>query len=233
MEYQILLVEDNLAIATAVKTALSQEDFNVIIATDGQKAIDLFKQHSIDLVLLDLLLPNIRGEDVLKYIRQKNNTPIIIISMKSSDIEKAINLGLGADDYLAKPFSMVELIARVKAVIRRSKMSESIKREGSFVVGSLTIDLDSYTVSKNNVFISLTTKEFELLKVFITFPDKVFSVEDLYRLVWHEDKPISKNVINVHIKNLREKIEDNPKKPNYIITHWGFGYKLNHKVDRL
>ncbi len=121
MDYQILLVEDNVSIASAIKAALTQENFVVTSVYDGQQAIELFAKNAYDLVLLDLFLPSVRGEDVLKYIRQKSDTPIIIISMKSSDTEKAINLGLGADDYLSKPFSMIELIARTKAVIRRSK----------------------------------------------------------------------------------------------------------------
>jgi len=233
MGYKILLVEDNEAILESIKLKLEEEQFHVITATNGQEAIEHFDAFSFDLVLLDLLLPELSGSNVLQYIRKKSDVPIIIISMKSTDVEKAINLGLGADDYLAKPFSMLELLARVKAVIRRSKHSNAVKVQNIYKVGDLLVNLNNFSVKNGDHMINLTTKEFEIFKLFILNSDKVFSKKDIFRLVWHEDDSRNDNVINVHIKNLREKIEKDPNYPEYIMTLWGFGYKLGQKVSKV
>lgn len=232
MNYNILLVEDNPSVITAIQTALEQEEFSLTVATDGQKAIEVFHKQAFDLVLLDLLLPSTRGEDVLRMIRKKSGTPVIIISMKNSDVEKAINLGLGADDYLTKPFSMIEMIARIKAVMRRSKQVQSIKILGEFKIKDIVVNFDDYTIYKHGKRVSLTIKEFELFKILATNPDKVFSKDELFRLVWHEESYEKNNSINVHIKNLRDKIEDDIKDPQYVITYWGFGYKIGPEVKR-
>lgn len=230
MNYHILLVEDNPSVITAIQTALEQEEFSLTVATDGQKAIEIFNKQSFDLVLLDLLLPSLRGEDVLRIIRKRSGTPVIIISMKNSDVEKAINLGLGADDYLTKPFSMIEMIARIKAVIRRSNQVQSIKTLGEFKIKDIVVNFDDYTIYKRGLRVNLTIKEFELFKILATNPDKVFSKDELFRLVWHEENYEKNNSINVHVKNLRDKIEDDIKNPEYIITYWGFGYKIGPEV---
>lgn len=232
MSYHILLVEDNPSVISAIETVLQREEFTLKIAKDGQEAIDIFNKNLFDLVLLDLLLPTLSGEEVLRSIRRKSGTPVIIISMKSSDIEKAINLGLGADDYLTKPFSMIEMIARIKAVIRRTKQAQSVTPSGECKVKDIIVNFDDYSIHKNNSLIKLTTKEFEIFKILVTNPEKVFSKDELFRLVWHEDNYGKNNSINVHIKNLREKIEDDYRHPRYIITHWGFGYKIGFEVTK-
>lgn len=233
MEYKILLIEDNLAIAESIKVHLQSEHFLVSLAKNGEEAIKIFNESNFDLILLDLLLPEISGEEVLNYIRKKSNVPIIIISMKSSDIEKVINLGLGADDFMSKPFSMLELIARVKAVIRRSKRNE-IKDKGEiYKVGEYLVNFDDFTVKLNNKNISLTTKEFEIFRLLITNPNKVFSKSDIYSIIWKDISSNIDNVLNVHIRNLREKIEPNPEDPEYVLTVWGFGYKMGMKVTKV
>lgn len=233
MNYNILIIEDNLAISTSIGEALRNDYFNPFVAYSGKEAMSIFKSTHIDLVLLDLLLPDINGEDLLKEFRKRSNVPVIIISMKTSDVEKAINFGLGADDYLSKPFSMLELLSRIKAVLRRTKSSDAVENKFIYQFGQIIINLNDYSVMKNNQRIMLTTKEFDLLKTMILNPNKLYSKSDLYRLVWHEDNPKNENIINVHIKRLRSKIEDNLERPQYIQTLWGFGYRLGKEVVKL
>lgn len=230
MNYHILLVEDNPSVIDAINDALEKEEFKLTVARDGQEAIEIFNRHSFDLVLLDLMLPYTSGDEVLRIIRRKSGTPVIIISMKNSDVEKAINLGLGADDYLTKPFSMIEMIARIKAVMRRAKQAHSITTIGEYKIKDIIVNFDDYTIYKKGVRIPLTIKEFTLFKILATNPEKVFSKDELFRLVWHEESYDKNNSINVHIKNLRDKIEDDSKNPEYVVTYWGFGYKIGQDV---
>jgi two-component system response regulator VicR len=233
MEYNILLIEDNLAICKSIVTTLSTEQFNIEVANDGKTAFEKFDLKVYDLILLDLILPDINGEDLLQSFRKKSNVPVIIISMKSSDIEKAINLGLGADDFLTKPFSMLELTARVKAVIRRTRYFEALKRSDVYKFSDYILNLKDFTVSKDNVPIFLTNKEFEILKTLVIGNEKVFTKKDLYRLVWNEDGTDIDNVINVYINRLRTKINDDSKHPMIIKTVWGFGYKIGVDVIKI
>lgn len=229
MQDKILLVEDDPSISEMVTNFLSKEGFYVIHASDGKEAMDLFEQQTFDLVLLDLMLPKQNGIDCLKEMRNQSLVPVLIISAKDSDLDKAIGLGFGADDYLAKPFSLIELLARVKASIRRateySNHKEKIKQQ-MVKIHELTIDVDNYHVSKNGVAIKLTSKEWDILNLFIQNPTKVFTKEQIYRLVWKEEYYGEENVINVHMSRLREKIEDDPANPIYIETLWGIGYRL-------
>jgi len=233
MKYNILLIEDNLSIANSIVESLENDQFNVIAATTGASAYDKYDLMIYDLILLDLMLPDANGEDLLQAFRKKGNTPVIIISMKSSDIEKAINLGLGADDFLTKPFSMLELVARIKAVIRRTKYFEATKRNDIYQFDDYYLNLNNYTLTKNNEVIHLTNKEFEILKTLVVGSNKVYSKKDLYRLVWNEEGEKSDNVINVHINRLRTKIGDNLDHPLFIKTIWGFGYKIGVDVVKI
>ena len=226
MVQKVLIVEDNLLISRSIESKLKEEMFDVKCVFDGEEAIKQFDLAAYDVVLLDLMLPKVNGEAVLKHIRSKGDVPIIIISTKDTDVEKAINLGLGADDYLAKPFSMLELIARVKAVLRRSKKSQDKEIKQKYSFGSLEVNLNNFEVKKDGKTIDLTLKEFEILKLLLTHPDQTFSKQQMYRIVWGEEYYYNDNVINVHIRRLREKIEDDPSNPLVIITMWGFGYKL-------
>ncbi len=233
MKYNILLIEDNLSICKSIITTLENDQFNVVMANDGKTAHEKFDTMPYDLILLDLILPDANGEDLLQAFRRKSNVPVIIISMKSSDIEKAINLGLGADDFLTKPFSMLELTARVKAVIRRTKYFEASKKSDSYTFEDYELNLSNYTLTKNKSLIYLTNKEFEILKTLVVGFNRVYSKRDLYRLVWNEEGSENDNVINVHINRLRTKICDNLEYPRLVKTVWGFGYKIGVEVTKV
>ncbi len=226
MGQKILLVEDNVIISRSLETKLKEEMFEVKPVFNGEDAIKQFDMIPYDVVLLDLMLPIKNGDEVLKHIRSKGDIPVIIISTKDSDVEKAINLGLGADDYLSKPFSMLELVARVKAVLRRSQKSSEKTLKSHYQIFDIEINLNNYLVTKNGHTVDLTLKEFEILKLLLTHPDQTFSKQLMYRTIWGEEYYFNDNVINVHIRRLREKIEDNPSEPKIIMTMWGFGYKL-------
>ena len=229
MNNKILIVEDDIAISEMVKNYLIKDGFIVTTAFDGEEAIVKYLNHDFDLILLDLMMPKLDGIETMKIIREKSSVPILIMSAKDSDVDKAIGLGFGADDYIAKPFSMIEFSARIKAAIRRAtKYSNNDKKEEEVVmkVGKLTIDIDNFLVSKNNQVIQLTSKEFEILKLFIQNPNRVFTKAQIYSFIWKDEYFGDENVINVHMRRLREKIEEDPSNPQYIKTLWGIGYKL-------
>ncbi len=229
MSKKILIVEDNILISKSIESKLKEEMFEVKSVFNGEEAINQFNSMKYDVVLLDLMLPVKSGEEVLKYIRSKGDVPVIIISVKDSDVEKAINLGLGADDYLSKPFSMLELVARVKAVLRRSQRTSEVPIQQKYQIGNLEVNMVNYEVKKNGTSVDLTLKEFEILKLLITHPDQTFSKQQMYRSIWGEEYYFNDNVINVHIRRLREKIEDEPSSPKIVLTMWGFGYKLGEQ----
>ncbi|MDF1509980.1 response regulator transcription factor [Robertmurraya sp. DFI.2.37] len=229
MSHSILLVEDDLEISEMVKTQLGKEGFKVVQAFDGESALQYFSAEGFDLILLDLMLPKMNGMDFLQFVREQSVIPVLIMSAKDSEVDKAIGLGLGADDYIAKPFSMIELTARVKAAIRRANnYSKAVEKDVTAImnIGGLTIDLENFSVKKDNREIKLTAKEFLILKMFISSPNRVFTKEQIYQSVWNDDYYKDENVINVHMRRLREKIEDDPSNPKYIKTIWGIGYKL-------
>ncbi|PRR81203.1 response regulator transcription factor [Clostridium vincentii] len=229
MNNKILIIEDDIAISEMVKNYLTKDGFMVTTAADGEEAIIKYLNHDFDLILLDLMMPKLDGIETMKIIREKSSVPILIMSAKDSDVDKAIGLGFGADDYITKPFSMIEFTARIKAIIRRAtKYSNNEKIEEVLVmkVGNLIIDVENFLVSKNNQSISLTSKEFDILKLFIKNPNKVFTKAQIYSFIWKDEYFGDENVINVHMRRLREKIEDDPSKPQYIKTLWGIGYKL-------
>lgn len=229
MKQRILLVEDDRSISEMVEAYLTLEGFHIVHAADGEEALRLFSQETYDLILLDVMLPKLNGIDFLKKIREHSLLPVLILSAKDGDVDKALGLGFGADDYLAKPFSMIELLARVKAAIRRATLYSGVRnQEASNVlrVHELTIDTDNIGVSKRGKSIKLTSKEWQIIKLLTMNPTKVFTKEQIYRSVWNDDYFGDENVINVHISRLREKIEDDPSSPQYIKTLWGIGYKL-------
>ncbi|WP_420850638.1 response regulator transcription factor [Paenibacillus lutrae] len=232
MQPLILLVEDDVAISDMVNDYLIKEGFTVVRAYDGEEAVRLFGEYAFDLILLDLMLPKLSGMDLLQVIRERSLIPILITSAKDGDVDKALGLGFGADDYIAKPFSMIELAARIKAAIRRAtkytagSLAEAVKQPQQIRLDDLLIDLDNFSVSRSNREIKLTAKEFHLLKLFAANPKKVFTKANIFRSVWEDDYLGDENVINVHMRRLREKIEEDPSKPRYILTLWGIGYKL-------
>lgn len=229
---KILIVEDDINISEMVRDYLTNEGFEVKTAFDGVEALQVFEKETFDLVLLDLMIPKLDGMRVMKGIREKNLTPIIIVSAKDSEGDKAMGLGFGADDYLTKPFSLVELSARIKANIRRATrytQSDKSKQSQVIKVRELEIDLENYQVKKGGEIIKLTSKEFEILKLFVTNKNKVYTKAQIYEAVWGEEYYGDDNVINVHIRRVREKIEEDNSNPVYIKTLWGIGYKMEEE----
>ena len=228
---RILLVEDEKEISLMVKNYLTKEGYIVDTAFNGEEGLFQFRQKDYSLVILDIMMPKMDGIDLIKRIREKSNVPAIILSAKDGEIDKALGLGFGADDYVAKPFSMVELSARVKAAIRRATeySNEEVKQNKVIKVDDLTIDINNYSVKRGDEDLKLTNKEFEIFKLFLTNPNLVFTKEQIYRQVWEDDFMGDDNIINVHIRRLREKVERDPSKPKYIKTLWGIGYKYERK----
>ncbi|MEO2507349.1 response regulator transcription factor [Clostridium paraputrificum] len=228
---RILLVEDEKEISLMVKNYLTKEGYIVDTAFNGEEGLFQFRQKDYSLVILDIMMPKMDGIELIKRIREKSNVPAIILSAKDGEIDKALGLGFGADDYVAKPFSMVELSARVKAAIRRATeyYNEEVKQNKVIKVDDLTIDINNYSVKRGDEDLKLTNKEFEIFKLFLTNPNIVFTKEQIYRQVWEDDFMGDDNIINVHIRRLREKVERNPSKPKYIKTLWGIGYKYERK----
>lgn len=229
MQNKILLVEDDREISNLVKNHLEKEHFTVLTAFDGEEALALFEKNEIDIILLDLMLPKVSGMDFLKRIRETSLIPVLIISAKGSDIDKALGLGFGADDYISKPFSMIELTARVQAGIRRATQYLPAKNPtptNALRYKELFLDLNTFSAQINGKTIQLTSKEFQLLKLFMRNKSRVFTKEQIYHFVWEDDYYGNENVIHVHIRRLREKIEEDPSNPKYIQTIWGIGYKL-------
>ncbi len=225
---RILLVEDDIETSDMLKDFLITENFEVVTAYDGKSACKKFLEDKYSLVLLDIMIPGINGIEVMKIIRKSSTVPIIIISAKDSDSDKTLGLGLGADDYITKPFSVIEVLARIKANIRRNTqyIPNIPNKENILKKGNLTIDTDTYSVLKNGKKIELTVKEFEILKMLIQNPQKVYTKNQIYSSVWNDVYVGDENAVNVHISRLRGKIEDNPRDPKYIVTVWGIGYKL-------
>ncbi|TYP76515.1 response regulator transcription factor [Paenibacillus methanolicus] len=230
MSKRILLAEDDLEISQLIEGHLTQEHYTVCTAGDGEEAARLFAQEPFDLILLDLMLPKMSGMELLKQIRESSVVPVLIISAKGSDLDKALGLGFGADDYLSKPFSMIELTARVQAAIRRATRYTQAESQPAapptMSFKDLTLDLHTFAVNVRGKSVQLTAKEFHILKLFLGHRNRVFTKEQIYQLIWEDDYYGNENVINVHIRRLREKIEDDPSAPQYIRTIWGIGYKM-------
>lgn len=230
--HKILLVEDDAEIRELLKNFLADENYEVVCAADGEEASSRFDSTAFSLVLLDLMIPKISGMDVMEHIRKSSVVPIIIISAKDSETDKSLGLGLGADDYITKPFSMVEVLARIKANIRRTTQYDnaSIVAPSVLAAGELVMNLSDYTLVKNGKKVELTAKEFEILKLLLQNPKKVYTKEQIYSLVWKDAYCGDENAVNVHISRLRNKIEDDTRNPRYVLTVWGIGYKLGEQL---
>lgn len=223
---KILIIEDDSYIADLEKDYLEVNQFQVEVISDGKKGLDQALLNDYDLILLDIMLPTLSGFEVLKAIRKVKQTPIILVTAKKEDIDTIRGLGLGADDYIIKPFSPSVLVARVKAHIR---IHESLSKpvEQKIILQNITIYPASHRVYKNNQEIVLPNKEYELLMLFFNHPDMVFSKEMIFEKIWGMDSNGDTATVTVHINRLREKIEDDPSKPTFIETVWGVGYRLN------
>lgn len=221
---KILVVDDEKLLVKGIKYNLEQEGYKVITAFDGEEALHLAHDASIDLILLDLMLPKMDGLTVCRSIRAFSDVPIIMLTAKSEDIDKILGLEYGADDYITKPFNIREVTSRIKAILRRVAPKPEKNDNMTFTSGDLELDYNFRNVSVKGNVIELTGKEFDLLELFLKHPGKVYTRENLLDIAWGFDYPGDVRTVDVHIRRLREKIEPNPAGPEYIRTKWGVGY---------
>ncbi len=226
---KILVVDDERKIVDIVRAYLEREGYRVIVAYDGKEALDLARTEAPDLVILDLMLPEISGWDVCRTLRSRSNVPIIMLTARDDDTDKIVGLELGADDYVTKPFNPKELVSRVRAVLRRAEGIADKRNKIEFA--DLSIDLERHEVRRGDKLIELTPTEFELLKVLAEAPGRVYSRMQLLDKVQGEAYEGYDRTIDSHIKNLRRKVERDPDRPHYIITVRGVGYKLGEGTD--
>lgn len=227
----VLIVDDEKEIVELIDFYLKNNGYNTFKASNGKEALEVFEKEQISIVVLDIMMPQIDGKEVLRKIREKSNTPIIFLSAKGEDIDKIDGLFLGADDYLAKPFNPIELIARIKALLRRSTMLNNQLEENSSItiIKNLKLDEKTCKVYKNNLEIQLTSFEYKLLCFLIKNKNRVFTKGQLYEHVWDQSYLGDEKIIMVYISKLREKIEDDPKEPEFIKTIRGLGYIFEGK----
>ncbi|EWH21820.1 response regulator transcription factor [Bacillus haynesii] len=231
---RVLIADDEKEIRDLLKTYLKRECYEVDVAVDGEDALRLFEQNHYHLVILDVMMPKIDGIEVCRRMRNHTNVPILMLTAKDLEGDKILGLSIGADDYITKPFSVNEVLARIKAMLRRFLVlgSESRSDEQSLIqFKGLTIDLKTYTVTAGGQEISLTAKEFELLKFFASNPGQVFTKTQLFRNAWSDQYIEDDNTVMVHIRRLRKKIEPDPSDPQFVQTVWGIGYKFVGEKD--
>jgi DNA-binding response OmpR family regulator len=228
MAKQILIIDDEPMIVESVSYNLKQEGYEVLTALDGDTGLQLAQTKDIDLILLDLMLPGINGLEICRQIRQQSSIPIIMLTAKEGEIDRVLGLELGADDYVTKPFSMRELLARIKSVLKRTILvGPGMAEPAKFIkTGNLQIDLLGHEVTVKEQVINLSSKEYELLRIMASHPGQVLSREQLLNLVWGNDFYGDSRTVDVHIRWLREKIEADPGEPEYILTVRGVGYKF-------
>ena len=225
MANRVLVVDDEKLIVKGIRFSLEQDGMEVDCAYDGAEALELARQKEYDVVLLDLMLPVYDGYEVCQRIREFSDMPIIMLTAKGDDMDKILGLEYGADDYITKPFNILEVKARIKAIIRRSsKKAPRVDQETMIKVGELSMEKESRRVFIADKEINLTAKEFDLLELFLTNPGKVFSREKLLNIVWGYEYPGDVRTVDVHVRRLREKVETNPSDPHYVYTKWGVGY---------
>lgn len=226
MAKRVLVVDDERLIVKGIRFSLEQDGMEVICAYDGEEALELAKAEKFDVILLDVMLPGLTGFEVCQQIRDFSDVPIIMLTAKGDDMDKILGLEYGADDYITKPFNILEVKARIKAIMRRAD-SGSAKQKAEaavIVIGDVKLDRESRRVYIEGKEINLTAKEFDVLELLMLNPNKVYSREKLLTLVWGEDYPGDVRTVDVHIRRLREKTEKNPSEPKYVHTKWGVGY---------
>lgn len=225
MAKKVLVVDDEKLIVKGIRFSLEQDGMEVECAYDGEEALAMAKENQYDIVLLDLMLPKLSGLEVCQQIREFSNVPIIMLTAKNDDMDKIMGLEYGADDYITKPFNILEVKARIKAIIRRTSKKEEKKKNDSIIeTGDLRMDCEGRRVFIAGKEINLTAKEFDVLELLVLNPNKVYSREKLLGLVWGTDYPGDARTVDVHIRRLREKIENSPSDPKYVHTKWGVGY---------
>ena len=228
MNEKILLVEDEKTLAKALKFNLEKEGFRVEVAFDGEEALNAMSGEEPDLVILDLMLPKIDGYEVCRSIRRSSDVPIIMLTARDEDIDKILGLELGADDYMTKPFNTRELLARIRAILRRT-VQQAAAAKNFIKIGDLQIDVIKHKVTVKGREVALTSREYNLLSLLASNPGKVYSREELLEEIWGDDYSGAVRTVDVHIRHLREKIEEFPAEPNIILTVWGAGYKFREE----
>ena len=225
MGKRVLVVDDEKLIVKGIRFSLEQDGMEVTCAYDGEEALENAKNTEFDIILLDIMLPKLTGLEVCQQIREFSNVPIVMLTAKDDDMDKIMGLEYGADDYITKPFNILEVKARIKAIMRRTTVRDSASNAPKTIVnGDLRLDCDSRRVYFAGKEVNLTAKEFDVLELLALNPNKVYSRENLLKLVWGSDYPGDVRTVDVHIRRLREKIESNPSEPRYVHTKWGVGY---------
>ena len=222
---RVLVVDDEKLIVKGIRFSLEQEGMKVDCAYDGEEALKLAKENVYDILLLDVMLPKYDGFEVCRQIREYSDVPIIMLTAKGDDMDKILGLEYGADDYITKPFNILEVKARIKAILRRTGRKKTEREDDKIIVkGEMKIDCESRRVVIGEQETNLTAKEFDLLELLAMNPNKVYSRENLLNIVWGYEYPGDARTVDVHIRRLREKIETNPSDPKYVYTKWGMGY---------
>lgn len=225
MSKRVLVVDDEKLIVKGIRFSLEQDGMEVDCAYDGEEALELAKNNAYDMILLDVMLPKMTGFEVCQQIREFSNTPIVMLTAKGEDMDKILGLEYGADDYITKPFNILEVKARIKAIMRRTgKKNEDKNADRVIENRDMRLDLDGRRVYIKNREVNLTAKEFEVLELLMKNPNKVYSRENLLKIIWGSDYPGDVRTVDVHIRRLREKIEATPSEPVYVHTKWGVGY---------
>lgn len=224
-KFKILVAEDDKAIRDSIGIYLKNAGYDLVFAADGKECLEIFKREKIDLVIMDLMMPNLTGEEAIMELRRDSYVPIIILSAKSEDYDKVMGLDIGADDYITKPFNPLELIARVNSNIRRFYKYKESKDDNIIEIGTVKLNTLDKSVSVEDEKIFLTSIEYKILELLMSNPNRVFSVDEIYERVWNEPA-IETKTVTVHIRRIREKIEINPNKPIYLQVAWGLGYKF-------
>lgn len=225
MGKRILVVDDEKLIVKGIRFSLLQDGMEVDCAYDGEEALALARSNAYDLILLDVMLPKMDGFEVCQQIREFSDVPVVMLTAKGDDMDKILGLEYGADDYVTKPFNILEVKARIKAIMRRANRQDVPKDNPSLIVKrDMKIDCESRRVFIADREVNLTAKEFDLLELMATNPDKVYSREKLMNLVWGSDYPGDARTVDVHVRRLREKVEKHPSDPDYVHTKWGVGY---------
>lgn len=226
MAKKVLVVDDEKLIVKGIRFSLEQDGMEVDCAYDGEEALELAQSNDYDMMLLDIMLPKMNGFEVCQSVREFSDVPIIMLTAKGDDMDKILGLEYGADDYITKPFNILEVKARIKAIMRRTSAKAAPAADESKVIesGDLKLDCDSRQLYVSQVPVNVTAREFDLLEILVRHPNKVYSREQLLNLVWGQDYPGDERTVDVHVRRLREKIEPNASEPKYVHTKWGVGY---------
>ena len=227
--YNILICDDERDIVSALKIYLSGEGYNILEAYDGREALELVRRNDVHLILMDIMMPRLDGIAATARIREESNAPILLLTAKSESGDKVLGLNVGADDYITKPFDPAEVVARVRSHLRRYTRlgaAPEPERAGRWSVGPITLDEETKAVAVDGESVALTPIEFNILRLLIRHPGRIYSSAQIYELVWNESPVGAENAVSVHIRHLRQKLEINPSEPRYLKVVWGLGYKL-------